>query len=125
MHTLQITRMYKTCLLIFYLFLFCLNAKPLQSCPTLCDPMDCSPPYSSVHGILQARILEWVAMPSSRGIFPTQGSNPSLLCLLHWQTGSLPPAPPGKPIFFLYYHVHVLYIIYHLQSCYHFIQLAF
>ena len=38
-----------------------------QSCPTLCDPMDCSPPASSVHGILQARTLEWVAMPSSRG----------------------------------------------------------
>ena len=38
-----------------------------QSCPTLCDPMDCSPPGSSVCGILQARILEWVAMPSSRG----------------------------------------------------------
>ena len=38
-----------------------------QSCPTLCEPKDCSPPSSSVHGILQARILEWVAMPSSRG----------------------------------------------------------
>ena len=38
-----------------------------QSCPTLCDPMDCSPPGSSVHGILQARTLEWVAIPSSRG----------------------------------------------------------
>ena len=38
-----------------------------QSCPTLCDPMDCSPPGSSVHGILQARILEWVAYPFSRG----------------------------------------------------------
>ena len=37
-----------------------------QLCPTLCDPMDCSPPASSVHGILQARILEWVAMPSSK-----------------------------------------------------------
>ena len=36
-------------------------------CPTLCDPMDCSPPGSSVHRILQARILEWVAMPSPRG----------------------------------------------------------
>ena len=45
----------------------CMGAKSLQSCPTLCDPMDCSPPGSSVHGILQARILEWVAMPSSRG----------------------------------------------------------
>ena len=38
-----------------------------QLCPTPCDPMDCSPPGYSVHGILQARILEWVAMPSSRG----------------------------------------------------------
>ena len=38
-----------------------------QLCPTLCDPMDYSPPGSSVRGILQARILEWVAMPSSRG----------------------------------------------------------
>ena len=44
-----------------------LHAKLLQSYPTLCDPMDGSPPGSSVHGILQARILEWVAMPSSRG----------------------------------------------------------
>ena len=38
-----------------------------QSCPTLSDPVDCSPPGSSVHGILRAGILEWVAMPSSRG----------------------------------------------------------
>ena len=38
-----------------------------QSCPTLCDPMDCSLPGSSVYGILQARILEWVAIPFSRG----------------------------------------------------------
>ena len=38
-----------------------------QSCPTLCDPIDCSPPGSSLHGILQARILEWVAISFSRG----------------------------------------------------------
>ena len=38
-----------------------------HSCPTLCDPMGCSPPGSSVRGILQARILEWVAIPFSRG----------------------------------------------------------
>ena len=43
----------------------CVCAKSLQSCLTLCDPMDCSLPGSSVHGILQARILDWVAMPSS------------------------------------------------------------
>ena len=47
--------------------MFATCAQSLQLCPTLCDPMDCSPPGSSVHGILQARILEWVAMPSSRG----------------------------------------------------------
>ena len=62
-----------------------------QSCPTLSDP-----PASSVHGILQARILEWVAMPSSRGIFPTQGPNYCLLHLLHRQEGSFLLAPPGK-----------------------------
>ena len=45
----------------------CLHVKSLQSCLTLCNPVDCSPPGSSVHGILQARTLEWVATPSSRG----------------------------------------------------------
>ena len=48
----------------------CMHAKSLQSCPTLCNPMDYSLPGSFVHGILQARILEWVAMPSSRGSSP-------------------------------------------------------
>ena len=61
-----------------------------QSCPTLGDPMDCSPPGSSVHGIPQARVLEWVAISFSR-IFPTQGWNPGLLlCRL------LSSEPPGK-----------------------------
>ena len=44
-------------------------AKSLQSCLTLCNPMNSNPSGSSVHGILQARILEWVAMPSYRGSF--------------------------------------------------------
>ena len=43
------------------------HAKSLLLCPIFCSPMDCSPPGSSVHGILQVRILEWVAMLSSRG----------------------------------------------------------
>ena len=43
-----------------------MHVKSLQSCPTLCNPMGCSPPDSSVHGILQARILEWLTMPFSR-----------------------------------------------------------
>ena len=56
-------------MILFFLFhvLFLVSAKSFQSCPTLCDPMDCSPPGSYVHGILQARILEWVTIPSSRG----------------------------------------------------------
>ena len=66
-------------------------AKLTQSCPALCDHIDCSLPRSSVHGILQARILEWVTLLLLQGIFPTQGSNLHLLCLLHWQAGSLPP----------------------------------
>ena len=49
-----------------------------QSCLTLCVPMDCSPPGSSVHGILQARILEWGCRALLQGIFPTQRLNPGL-----------------------------------------------
>ena len=57
-----------------------------------------SQPGSSVHEVLQARILEWVAMLSSRGIFLIQRFNPLLLYLLHLQLGSLPLGPPGKPL---------------------------
>ena len=101
-----------------------------QSCPTLCDPMDCSLPGSSVHGILQERILEWVALASSRGssqprdqtiisyiscigrqrlscstacgIFLDQGSNP---CLLHWHEDSLPLSHKEAPVWFLNIHL--------------------
>ena len=69
----------------------CMSA---QSCPTLCDPMDCSPPDSSVHGISQARILEWIFISSSRGSSPprdwTQVSYGSCIgrqILYHWATG--------------------------------------
>ena len=64
----------------------------------LCDPMDCSPLGSSVHGIFQARILEWVAISFSRG-FSCPGINPHLLYLLHWQADSLPLVPPGKSMY--------------------------
>ena len=74
----------------------CVYAKSLQLCLTLCDPMDCSPPGSSVHGILQARILEWVAMSSSRESSRPRDQSHDY-CLLHWQVGSSPLAPPGKP----------------------------
>ena len=63
-------------------------------CLTLRDPVDCSPPGSSVHGILQAIILEWVAMPSSRG--PSdRGVKPGSPAL---QANSSPSEPLGKPI---------------------------
>ena len=71
-----------------------------QSCPALCDLMDGSPPGSSVHGISQARLLEWVAIFLLWRIFPTQGSNSHFRCLLLWQMDSLPlshlliPVPP-------------------------------
>ena len=65
-----------------------------QLCLTLCDPMDCIPQGSSVHGISQARILEWVPISSfpldPSGIFLTQGLNTHLLHLLYWQMDSLP-----------------------------------
>ena len=74
-----------------------MRAKSLQLCLTLCDPMDCSLPDSSVHGILQARILEEDCHSLLQGIFLTQGLNPVLLCLLHWQAGSLPLDHLGIP----------------------------
>ena len=72
-------------------------AKLLQSCLTLFNHMDHSPPGSSVRGIHEVRILEWVAISSSKRIFPTQRWHLCLLCLLHWQESSLPLAPSGKP----------------------------
>ena len=62
----------------------------LENYETLCHPMDCSPPGSSVHGIPQARILEWVAISSSRASSRPQGSKLPLLHLLHCQVDSLP-----------------------------------
>ena len=64
----------------------------IQLCPTLCNPMDCSPPDSSVHGILQARILEWVALPSSRDL-PDPAIKPRSPTL---QADSLPSEPPRQ-----------------------------
>ena len=78
---------------------WCVCVSVAQSCPTLCDPMGCSPPGSSVHGILQARILEWVAIPFSRDL-PDPGIKPVSPSL--W-ADSLPNEPPGKPQL---YHVN-------------------
>ena len=66
-----------------------------QSRPTLCDPMDCSPSGSSVHEIVQERILEWVTIPFPGDLPNTRVElrSPSL------QEDSLPCEPPGKPLF--------------------------
>ena len=70
----------------------------LQTCPTICNPIDCNRSDSSVHGVLQARILEWVAMLSSRGSSQPRDWTQLSFCLLHWQVSSLSLAPPGKPL---------------------------
>ena len=70
-----------------------MHVKLPQSCPTLYNPMDYSPPGSSVHGILQARILEWVAMPSSR-----RSSQPrDQTQVSHFVGRFFTAEPPGKP----------------------------
>ena len=72
-----------------------------QLCLALCDPMSCSPPGFSVHGISQARILEWVAISSSRGSSgPRDWTSVSCIAgrlLYHWATGEA-PKPPLKPL---------------------------
>ena len=64
-----------------------------QSCPTLCDPVDCSLPGFSVQGILQARILEWVTIPSPEDL-PDPGIEPGSPAL---EADALISEPPGKP----------------------------
>ena len=69
----------------------CVRTKSIQSCPTLCDPARLPCPWDSPGKNTGVRCHVFL-----QGIFPAQGSNPHLLCLLHWQAGSLPLAPPGK-----------------------------
>ena len=79
-------------MLLFSKGFYCYCCLAAVSCLTLCDPIDCCPPGSSVHWISQARILELVFL--LQGIFPTQGSN---LHLLHWWVDSLPLSHQGSP----------------------------
>ena len=87
----------------------CVRAKLLQSCLTLCDPMDYSMPGTSVHGLLQARILGWTAIALFQVIFSTEGSNSHLLWLLHcrqilccWGTREA----PTRTLYFLFIQPH-------------------
>ena len=72
-----------------YVYVLCLVT---QSCPTIFDPMDCSPPGSSVYGISQARILEWVAMPSSYMCISEVAQSCPTLC------DPVDRSPPGSSI---------------------------
>ena len=73
-----------------------MHANLLQSCLTLCDPMDCSLPGSSGHGILQARILKWGARPPP-GDLPHPGIETESLASPALEVDSLPAKPSGKP----------------------------
>ena len=99
-----------------------LPIKCMQLCQTLCDTLDYSWSGSSVLVVFQARILEWLPCPPPWDL-PDPGIEPRLLCLLHWQAGSLPLALPGinsspfelgkaygyiscigRQVFFFFYH---------------------
>ena len=73
-------------------------AMSLQLRLTLCDPVDYSPPGSSVHGDSLGKNTAVGCDALLQEIFPTQGWNSCHLCLLHWQMGALPLVPSGKPI---------------------------
>ena len=115
------------------LFLMCSNVTQLHilmcvyigmcvcqvaSVMSVSDHMDCSPPGSSVHGDSPGKNTEVDCHALLQGIFLTQGLNPGLLYLLHWQVGSLPLVPPGKPeacmCVCVCMHIYILFhIIFH------------
>ena len=81
-----------------------MHVKSLQLCPTLCDPVHCSPPGSSVHGDSPGKNSGVGYHALLQGIFPTQGSNLHLLHLQHWQAGSLTISATWEaPSYFLVY----------------------
>ena len=95
---IQLIRGITLSLASFYFFL-CVCVLVTQSCRTLCEPMDCSPPGSSVHGILQASILEWVAIHFSRGSSqPGDQTQVSFIASRFFTIWATREAPP----FFLY-----------------------
>ena len=79
-----------------HLVFWIVNSEVTQLCPTLCDPVDCSLPGFSVHGILQARILEWVTISFSRGSSRPRDRTRSLAL----EADTLTSEPPGKPLCF-------------------------
>ena len=98
----------------------CVHAKLLQSCLTLCNPMDCIPSGSSVHGISQARILKWVAISSSRA-----SSDPEIKSMSpavpELQVGFSTAEPQGKPKSYTY---RAVYYYYHHYLTLHFVAVV-
>ena len=83
----------------------CVCVKLLQLYLTICDPLDCKSTRLLCPWDTSGKNTGVGSMPSSRGIFPTQGLNPHHIHLLHWQEGSLPLTPSGKPsVLFTYCH---------------------
>ena len=95
----------------------CVCAQSLQSCLTFCNPMACSPPGSSVHGIFLARKLVWVAMPSSR-ILSQPRDQTHVSCIAG---GFFTTEPPGILALFPVLHNISLQLIYFIHSLYHLI----
>ena len=97
-------------LICLYLYT-CVHDQLLQSCPTLCDLMDCSPQGSFVCGILEARILEWVPMPSSRRLFqPRDWTDVS--CISCIAGGVFTAATLGKPPISMYLYLYLLLVLF-------------
>ena len=96
-------------------FITCVCAKLLQSCPSLCEPMDCGPSGSSVHGDSAGKNIEVYCHALLQGIFLTPGLNIHLLCLV----GSLPLAPSGKPRFIIFpnYQWDILCVCVCVRAC--------
>ena len=89
----------------------CKHAMSLQLCPTLCNPMDCSPPASSVHGTLQARILAWVVMPSSRGSSWSRGGTRGFYVSCIGRRVLYRESHLGSPCLYIYISVSVICIL--------------
>ena len=87
----------------------CVHAKSLLLCLTLSDALDCSPPGSSVHGDSPGKNTGVDGHFLLQRIFPTKGLNSHLLCLLHFQAGSLPLVPPGKPLTVLNKYIIIIW----------------
>ena len=88
-----------------------IHSKSLQSCLTLCDPIDHSPPGSSIHGDSPGKNPGVVCHALLQGTSQTQGSNSHLVHLLHWQEGSLLLLPPEKPTWKTQLYISILFQI--------------